>query len=192
MSTETGQLDTEEHRVVANLLRLPSLTVRDIMTPRTVVFAFPEETEVGELLRQHQTLPVSRIPVFDGTIDDVTGYVLKTDVLLAQARDEFDTKLCDLRRPINAIPASASLGDAFALLLNQREHLVLVVDQYGGTDGLVTMEDLIETLLGMEILDEADTVTDMQRLAREQWKERVRAVGLELDGGAGTAEDGKA
>ena len=174
MSTETGQLDTEEHHILSNLLRLRSLTVKDIMTPRTVIFGFPEEMNVGELLKQHHDLQMSRIPVYEGTIDEVTGFVLKTDVLLAQARDKFDTKLRDLRRPINAIPSSASLPDAFELLLNQREHLVLVVDEYGGTDGLVTMEDLIETLLGTEIVDEADTAADMQRLARKQWKQRVR------------------
>ncbi len=162
------------------------------MTPRTVIFGFPEEMDVGELLKQHHDLQMSRIPVYVDTIDEVTGFVLKTDVLLAQARDKFDTKLRDLRRPINAIPSSASLPDAFELLLNQREHLVLVVDEYGGTDGLLTMEDLIETLLGTEIVDEADTVADMQRLARKQWKQRVRPLDLDVRSGPEPAEGGDA
>jgi CBS domain containing-hemolysin-like protein len=192
MSAETGQLETEEHHILSNLLRLRSLTVKDIMTPRTVIFGFPEEMDVGELLKQHHDLQMSRIPVYVGTIDEVTGFVLKTDVLLAQARDKFDTKLRDLRRPINAIPSSASLPDAFELLLNQREHLVLVVDEYGGTDGLLTMEDLIETLLGTEIVDEADTAADMQHLARKQWKQRVQSLDLDVRSGPEPAEGGDA
>lgn len=192
MSTETGGLETEEHRVLSNLLRLRSLTVEDIMTPRTVIFAFPENMTVGELVAKHQELPVSRIPVYEGTIDEVTGFVLKTDILLAQARDKPDTKLQELRRPIKAILPNASLSDAFELLLNQRQHLAMVVDEYGGTDGLVTMEDLIETLLGMEIVDENDMVADMQRLARRQWKERVRSVGLDVSSSPESAEGGDA
>ena len=192
MSTETGQLETEEHHILSNLLRLRSLTVKDVMTPRTVIFGFPEEMEVGELLKQYHDLHMSRIPVYEGTIDEVTGYVLKTDILLAQARDKFDTKLQDLRRPINAIPSNASIPDAFELLLSQREHLVLVVDEYGGTDGLVTLEDLIETLLGTEIVDEADTAADMQRLARKQWKLRVRSLGLDVRSGFEPPEGGDA
>jgi len=192
MSTETGQLGAEEHHMLSNLLRLRSLTVEDVMTPRTVIFGFPEEMGVGELLQQHHHLPVSRIPVYEneGAIDEVTGFVLKTDILLAQARDKFNTKLRELRRPIKAIPSTASLTDAFELLLNQREHLALVVDEYGGTDGLVTLEDLVETLLGTEIVDESDTATDMQRLARELWKQRIRPLGLDVNSSSGSTERG--
>ena len=182
MSTQTGELDPKEHRILSNLLRLRSLSVKDIMTPRTVIFGFPESMTVGELLAGHQDLQVSRIPVFESTIDDVTGYVLKTDVLLAQARDEPNTILLSLRRPIKSIASAASLSQALELFLNQREHLALVLDEYGGTDGLVTMEDLIETLLGMEIVDEADQVADMQRLARLKWEERAESIGLDVRG----------
>lgn len=180
MSTQTGELETDEHRILTNLLRLRSLRVGDIMTPRTVIFGFAETLSVGELLEQWPHLPVSRIPVFDGTIDHVTGFVLKTDILLAQANDEFTTTLAELRRSIKHISPTASLTDAFELLLNQREHLALVVDEYGGTDGLVTIEDLVETLLGLEIVDEADRHADMQHLARKRWAERMKAVGLDV------------
>lgn len=183
MSTETGQLKAEEHLMLSNLLQLDTLSVADVMTPRTVIFGFPETMEVKELL-QHHHLPVSRILLYagEGALDDVTGFVLKTDILLAQARDEFEKKLVDLRRDIKAIPATASLSDAFELLLNQRAHIALVVDEYGGTDGLVTLEDLVETLLGTEIVDESDTTADMQRLAREKWKQRIQTLGLEENG----------
>ncbi|TWT75972.1 Hemolysin C [Posidoniimonas polymericola] len=181
MSSEAGELEHGEHRILTNLLKLRSLQVDDIMTPRTVIFAFPEETTVGELLSKRSKLPVSRIPVFEDSIDRTTGFVLKTDVLLAQANDQPDTKLKELRRPLKAIPATASLSDALELLLNQREHIALVVDEYGGADGLVTMEDVIETLLGAEIIDEHDQAADMQRVARRQWKKRLEAVGLEVE-----------
>lgn len=190
LSSKTGELRTEEHRILTNLLRFDSLTVENVMTPRTVMFSFPEDWTVGELLERHPNLPVSRIPVYHKSVDNVTGFVLKTDILLTQANDQFDTSLLDLKRSIKAIPATASLMDAFELLLDQREHLALVIDEYGGTDGLVTMEDLIETLLGMEIVDEADKHTDMQHLARRKWEERMREVGLDIHG-ADAAGDGE-
>ena len=189
MSSETGGLDSGEHRILDNLLRLRSLTVEDVMTPRTVIFSFPETMTVGELLQQHKDLPVSRIPVYQTSIDEVTGFVLKTEILLAQARDKPETTLRSLRRAIKTIPPDASLSDALELLLNEREHLALVVDSYGGTDGLLTMEDLIETLLGIEIVDEADLTADMQRLARQQWEERMRSVGLRLSSDQKLPED---
>lgn len=189
MSSEAGELEHGEHRILTNLLKLRSLQVEDIMTPRTVIFAFPEEMTVGELLSSHSKLPVSRIPVYEDSIDHTTGFVLKTDVLLTQANDQPDTKLKELRRPLKAIPATASLSDALELLLDQREHVALVVDEYGGADGLVTMEDVIETLLGAEIVDEHDQAADMQRVARRQWKKRLEAVGLEVQDPSGGASE---
>lgn len=179
MSSETGELEADEHRILTNLLRLRSLRVKDIMTPRTVIFAFSQNKTVGEVLAEHPSLPVSRIPVFERSIDNATGFVLKTDLLLAQANNQPETKLTDLLRPLKTISPTASLTDAMELLLNQREHIAIVVDEYGGTDGLVTMEDLIETLLGIEIVDEADKHEDMQRVARRKWKARMEAVGLD-------------
>lgn len=191
MSSETGELDNEEHRILTNLLRLRSLSVEDIMTPRTVIFCFPQSMSVGELLAEHPELPVSRIPVYGDSIDQTTGFALKTDILLAQAQDKFDTTLESLARPIKAVPPTASLSDALEILLNQREHIALVVDEYGGTDGLVTLEDLIETLLGMEIVDEADKHADMQRLARKQWNQRMKSVGLTVESDQAAAEPNK-
>jgi len=179
LSMEHGELEVSESRILTNLFRLPSLKVEDVMTPRTVMIAFPEDTTVAEAHQQRPKLSVSRIPIYDGTIDKVTGFVLRTDMLLAQARGEGNTQLKELRREIKGVPAHASLSKLFDLLLNQREHIALVVDEYGGTDGLVTMEDLIETLLGMEIVDEADAVADMQRIARRRWEERARTLGLD-------------
>ncbi len=182
LSEQGGQLESSESRILKNLFQLRSLTARDIMTPRPVIVAYPETMTVGELFDTHNDFPVSRIPVYDGTIDKVTGFVLKSDILLAQANDKPETKLSDLRRDLKTVVSTASLSELFDDLLKQREHVALVVDEYGGTDGLVTLEDLIETLLGTEIVDEADTTTDMQRLARREWERRANALGLDLSG----------
>jgi CBS domain containing-hemolysin-like protein len=180
LSGQHGELENSESLILANLFRLPSLKVQDIMTPRTVVIAFPEDLTVAEAYAERPELPVSRVPVYDQSIDHVTGFVLRNDILLAHAQGETNKKLSEMRREMKGVPANASLSHLFDLLLHQREHIALVVDEYGGTDGLVTMEDLLETLLGMEIVDEADTAADMQRIARRRWKKRARTLGLDI------------
>ncbi|MEM9351731.1 MAG: CNNM domain-containing protein [Planctomycetota bacterium] len=178
IGAKSGQLDPGESKILVNLFRLGKLRVQDIMTPRTVVIALPEEHTVGEVVAQQPDLPVSRIPVYDESIDGVTGFVLRSDILL-RAHDQPDATLATLRREIQTVPSSAKLTALFDLLLKSGEHIALVLDEYGGTDGLVTLEDLIETLLGTEIVDEADTATDMRRVARQRWKKRAAALGLD-------------
>lgn len=180
LSAQDGQLDTQESRIFSNLLRLRSLTVRDIMTPRTVILAFPQDWTIGQALANQEALPVSRLPVYEGSIDHLTGFVLKSDLLLAQARGEPDVPLTELRRDIRAVPHTATLSHLLDILAYQGGHIALVVGDYGGTEGLVTLEDLVETLLGLEIVDEADTAIDMQRLARERWEKRAELLGLNV------------
>lgn len=187
MSKDSGELRVVENRILKNLLQLQSLKVSDIMTPRTVIIAAPEATTVEAFLKLHSHLPVSRIPLFAGSIDEVTGFALKSDILLAQANGEVKKPLLKLKRELHAIPSTASLSKVFEHFMERREHLAYVIDEYGGTDGLVSMEDLIETLLGIEIVDEADVAEDMQRLARQHWQTRVKNLGLVLD----SSEEGK-
>ena len=113
LSSESGEMPDDETRMVKNMVELGSKTAHDIMTPRTVMIAFPQELTVAELLEANANLPVSRLPVYDGSIDKVTGFVLKSDVLLAQAQDKHDTRLEELRRDLPAVPASTSLSDLF-------------------------------------------------------------------------------
>ncbi len=180
ISAEGGQLDDSESRILANLFKLQKLVAEDVMTPRTVILAFPQSMTVDEVVQQHSTLSVSRIPIFGTDIDDIAGFVLKADIFLALANDQHQTTLKDLRREIITVSAKTPLLRLFDLLLNQRAPLAIVVDPYGGTDGLVTLEDVIETLLGMEIVDEADKIDDMQRLARKQWEKRAESIGLDV------------
>ena len=151
------------------------------MTPRIVLVSLHETRSVSEVISELEGSPFSRFPLYAGSRDQMTGFVLKTDVLLAAAKGEGDIPLANLRRPLEHVDGDTVLADVLAFLLDHRAQLALVVDQYGGTLGLVTLEDVVETLLGLEIVDEADTVEDMQALARKKWKERVEKLGLKAD-----------
>ncbi len=181
ISAQSGHIDASESRILANLFKLQILVAEDVMTPRTVIRAFPESMTVNDVVVQFPNLSVSRIPIFEKDIDSITGFVLKSDILLAQANDKKQTTLKELGREIKKVTDSTPLSELFDLLLNERAHIALVLDQYGGTDGLVTLEDVIETLLGMEIVDEADKADDMQKLARKQWEKRAATMGLEAN-----------
>lgn len=181
LGVREGRLAVSESRILHNLLGLRSLTVKDIMTPRTVVFSLPEKLTMGQLLAQYPELSFSRIPVYGESSDDTTGFVLKSDLLLAQARDQHQKCLGDFRRELPAVPAELRLVRLFEFMLGKRAHVALAVDEYGAMQGIVTLEDLLETLLGLEIVDEADRHVDMQALARAQWQKRARRMGLNTE-----------
>ena len=173
-----GVLAPNELRVVKNLVRFHTLRVDSIMTPRTVVFALDQALTVAETMERFPNIPYSRIPLYGKDIDDVTGVMLKADLYLASARDRHDAELAELRRPITAVAPSLSLMALLGLLIDGRQHIALVVDEYGGTAGVVTLEDVIETLLGLEIVDEVDTTADLQELARGLWRQRAAEIGV--------------
>lgn len=181
LGTREGVVREEEGRILKNLFRLGRLQVRDIMTPRTVVLAFPASLTVAQALAAQPEIRFSRLPLYGESRDDVAGFVLKSDVLLAAAEGRDETPLAELRRPLEVVTETLSLRGLFERLMDKRAHIALVVDEYGGTSGIVTMEDLLETLLGLEIVDEADAVHDMQELARRKWRERAAQLGLTLD-----------
>ncbi len=178
LGAQEGELEAKESRILKNLFRFRSSTIRNIMTPRTVVFALQQETTVDEFMERHQQTPFSRIPIYNQDRDDITGFVLKDEILLAHARDQKDAGLKDFSREIKAVSAENSLSQLFEFLLDNKEHIALVLDEYGGMEGIVTLEDVVETLLGLEIVDEADRTVDMQALARALWEKRARRVGL--------------
>ncbi len=175
----SGQLNARESGIIHNLFRFDSLRARDIMTPRTVILALEEEITVDEALDGRIKSPFSRLPVYGKDLDDITGFVLRSDLLLAKAEQRGNVKLSSLRRDILSVPAETSLANLLELLLDHRSQIGLLVDEYGGSTGLVTLEDVVETLLGMEVVDEMDTVDDMQALAREIWARRAAANGFE-------------
>jgi CBS domain containing-hemolysin-like protein len=187
LGAKEGVLAPKELRVVKNLVRFHVLKVESIMTPRTVMFALDESLTVGETMEKFPYIAYSRIPLYGKDVDDVTGIMLKADLYLASARDRHQTTLAKLRRPIKAVAPSMPLMDLFELLLDGRDHIALVIDEYGGTAGVVTLEDVIETLLGLEIVDEVDTTADLQELARDLWLKRAAELGVSApDGKKGT------
>ncbi len=180
IGAEAGQLDAKESRILKNLFRFPSLCSEDIMTPRTVVFALQQDMTVHEVMEAHPEIGFSRIPVYGNNIDEVTGFVLKSDILLDKHRQGGTTRLHELKRELLAVTEATRLSQVLEELLDNRAHILLVVDDYGGMEGIVTLEDVVETLIGIEIVDEADKIDDMRRLARQKWEERMQRLGIDV------------
>jgi CBS domain containing-hemolysin-like protein len=183
IGTEEGIFADKENKIIQNLIKLKSLKIKSIMTPRIVVVTADEEMTLRQFLANKEFLHFSRIPIFQGNKDNITGFVLRELVFEKLAEDQFDLKLKDIKRDIAMFPASITLFDAWEQLLQRKEHISLVTDEYGGMDGIATLEDIIETLLGFEIVDEKDQVEDMQQFAAKRWQERKKKY--ELIDGAG-------
>lgn len=171
----------EQHaRILKNLVRFDSLDVRSIMTPRPVLFALRESMTVGEFFDQYAEASFSRIPVFVTGPDDITGYVLKADPLIRHGRGDRELPLAELKRPLAAVSEEQAVSGVFERMIEQREHIAVAVDRHGQTQGLVTLEDVLETLIGLDIVDEVDRITDLRALARQQWLRRAHALGLDV------------
>ncbi|MEL7163440.1 MAG: CBS domain-containing protein, partial [Bacteroidota bacterium] len=178
--TETGELKAEEGRIFRNLMAFETLTVHDVMTPRTVVVGARKSMTVREFYEKFDNSPFSRYPVFGETRDQVEGYVLKDMVYKAIIEKNEGESIQTLTRELLLVPENTSLHKLIDLMLERREPIAMVVDEFGGMEGIVTMEDAMETLLGLEIMDEMDTSQDMQDLARKRWRKRAEAMGLDL------------
>lgn len=168
-----GVLETKENRIIQNLIKLGNVDIKTIMTPRTVTSTANEDSSVKDFFEDKSLRPYSRIPIYEKEADYITGYVLSKDVLEYLSADKFDLKLAEIKRSIMIINEIESVSVTWKKMLENREHIALVVNEYGTFDGIVTMEDIVETLLGLEIVDENDTVVDMQKLARDRWTERL-------------------
>ena len=173
MAAEKGEFEQSENKIIQNLMRLEEIKVEDIMTPQTVVSMAPEEITVAKFYKNKDYLHYARIPVFaDDDEDHITGYVLRQTVLEQVANDSFNTKLSDIRRNIVVAPEEQSIMTLWETLLKEKEHIAMIVDEYGSFEGIVTLEDIIESIFGLEIVDETDNIVDMQQYARNKWKER--------------------
>jgi CBS domain containing-hemolysin-like protein len=176
-----GHLDENESQIIHNLFRLKSLRADDIMTPRTVIHAMAADTPVAEALVETEKWPFSRIPIYEDDVDQIIGFVLRDDLLMAAAQDKHNAPLVSLKRDIMIGLANTPLSALLEKMLDRRMHIAVVANEHGGTQGLVTLEDVVETLLGAEIVDEVDRVDDMQAYARDKWVRRARALGIEID-----------
>jgi CBS domain containing-hemolysin-like protein len=173
IGSQEGHLDDSEIQFIESIMKFKSYKVRDIMTPRTVIVTAPQTMTAREFYDHQEELVHSRIPLReDASSETIVGYVLKDDVLEHLIDDENDKPLSTFIREIPVVPESYSIFQLFNDFIKEHEHIALVVDSYGGTAGIATMEDVIETLLGAEIVDETDTTVDMQDKARQQRKKR--------------------
>ncbi|UII22582.1 CNNM domain-containing protein [Fulvivirga ligni] len=167
-----------ESRMLKNMIRFRNITAEDIMTPRTVMVMVKDSHTIVHLYKNKDFSKFSRIPVFLENRDDISGYVHKHDVLTQMAEDNHDMKLVDIKRDILMISKEMRLPVLLDKFLESKEHIALATDRYGGVSGLLTMEDVMETLLGEEIMDEYDNVEDMQDYARQKWKRRALRLGI--------------
>jgi CBS domain containing-hemolysin-like protein len=178
MAEKDGVFQKNESKVIRNLLGFKEIKVNDVMTPRTVLKTADERETIQSFYDNHQSLRFSRIPVFKDNPDEITGYFLKDDLLKAIIDGKGEELIATLRRDILITNRDLSIPDLFDKLIKEREHIALVVDEYGSVSGLVSQEDVIETLLGLEIMDETDNVADLQALARKSWETRAKRMGI--------------
>lgn len=172
MGVNEGAIYKNEEELIQNILRLKSKKISEIMTPRTVITAFERSTSVEQALKKHQPLRFARIPVYEGSLDHVIGIVHRYKILDARSQACDKITVDNYLRPIHTVPESMSVTAALDQFIKRKEHIFLVVDEYGSLSGLVSMEDVVETILGTEIVDELDSVADLREQALKQWKQK--------------------
>ncbi|WBX76343.1 hemolysin family protein [Tenacibaculum ovolyticum] len=178
IAEQEGVFHENESNVIRNMLNFKDIQAKDIMTPRTVIITADENITVQSFFDNNKELHFSRIPVFTDKPDNITGYILKDQMLLALIDKKGNEPLKSIKRDIIIANRDLSIPDLFNKLVKKREHLALVVDEYGSVSGLVTQEDVIETLLGFEIMDESDSVADLQNLAKKNWEKKSKDIDI--------------
>ncbi|MGB3149955.1 MAG: CNNM domain-containing protein [Maribacter sp.] len=178
MAHEEGVFEKSESTIIKNLLRFDEVLVKDIMTPRAVMKIASDEKSIHTFFEENPKLRYSRIPIFHEKMDNITGFVLKDNVYEEIINQNGTMPLSEIRRDIQVTRRSTPIPQLFDTLIAKREHIALVVDEYGSVAGLVTMEDVIETLLGLEIMDESDSIADLQSFARKNWENRAKRAGV--------------
>lgn len=176
LSHKDGSLFAQENKYLANILSLRELRTGQVSTPRTVVHMLHQDVTVTEALNHEKTPQFTRIPIYGNTIDDIKGKVLKGELYQAERKGFGDEPIINFVIPLSSVSDKLPVQQLLDMFIKNHIHLYLVEDKYGQTSGVVTLEDAIETLLGREIVDESDTVTDMQELARNKYRERLREI----------------
>ena len=176
MGASEGAIGQKESRVIKNLLMLDTLKVSEIMTPRTVILAFNKKMKIREVISKNEPIRFSRVPLYSGSLDQVEGFIHRYKILEAHSHNLLDIRLEDYMKPIHSIPDNISVAAVLDQFIKRKEHIFTAVDSYGVLTGLVTLEDAIETLLGVEIVDEFDSVEDMRKFALEQWQTRKKTL----------------
>ena len=173
---EEGVIEKDENKIIQNIIRLDDIKAFEVMTPRVVAAIASEKMTLREYYDSDAYDHFSRIPVYADSPEFITGYVLRDDALEDLAEDHFDTKLGDIKRSLPYFNEDTSISDIFDAMLKQKSQIALVIDEYGCFQGIITLEDIIETIFGFEIIDENDVITDMQQYARERWQKRQKRI----------------
>ncbi len=171
---DEGVLDEDENKIIQNVIKLDDVKAYDVMTPHSVAAVAPESMTLKEFYKVEEYSHFSRIPVYADDPEYITGYILRSDALEDLAEDKFNKKLKDIKRDIPLFNEEQSVSEIWDSLLKHKEQIAIIIDEYGGFQGILTLEDIIETILGLEIIDENDEVSDMQQFARERWQQRQR------------------
>lgn len=178
VAEETGELEEDENEIIQNIINIDEIAAKDAMTPRVVAAIAPESMTIKKFYKDRRFLHHSRIPVYADNDEYITGYVLRMDALQLMAEDKFDCRLSEIRRDVSSFPEETTIDRIWDEMLRSKEQMAIIINEYGSFQGLLTMEDIIETVLGNEIVDERDVVVDMQQLALDKWKK------LESDAGS--------
>ena len=174
VGTKEGVFEASESDMVQNIFNLKHIALHEIMTPRTVVITAKESTKLKEFHANKMHGIFSRIPIYSDNPDFITGFVLKQTVLERMAEDDFNKSLADIKRPILSFNEDTSVSIAWEEMLKRKQHIAQIQNEYGCFLGVVTMEDIIETIIGREIVDESDAVADLQAYAREKWQKQIK------------------
>ena len=168
-----GIFSEKENNIIQNIISLKKVKVTKIMTPRVVVTSVEENTTLKEFKQNKDFLNFSRIPIYSEQNEKINGYVYLQDILEDLSnQNNLNSQIKKYRRNVLTVPSNITLFNLWDQMMNKKEHIAIVIDEYGGLDGIVTMEDIIETLFGLEITDENDTIIDMQKYAKEKWKKK--------------------
>jgi len=179
LSEDEGAIDSQEGDIIENLMKLDNISAEEVMTPRSVIFSLADEDTVGKVIDKYTPLVFSRIPIFKDTLDQIIGFVHRYDLVNKQAEDKFNVMMKELMEPVHTVRDTDSVSNILDQFVKRRQQIFIVEDEFGTTTGLITLEDAIETLLGVEIVDEHDHVVDMRKLAsaklaKRQQKERTQ------------------
>jgi len=172
MGEDEGSIREKESDIIENLFNLNDVVAEDVMTPRSVIFALQKDSTVGDVVGEHTPIAFSRIPIFDKDMDDILGFIHRYDLVNKQAEDQFHIKMKDILEPIHTVKQEDSIASILDEFVRRRQQIFMVIDEFGTTTGLITLEDAIETLLGVEIVDEHDSVVDMRKLATEKFRRK--------------------
>lgn len=172
VAEETGELEEDENEIIQNIINIDEIEAKDAMTPRVVAAIAPESMTIKKFYKDRRFLHHSRIPVYADNDEYITGYILRMDALQLMAEDKFDCRLSEIKREVSSFPEETTIDRIWDDMLKSKEQMAIIINEYGSFQGLLTMEDIIETVLGNEIVDERDVVVDMQQLALDKWQKQ--------------------